>query len=139
MTNLTFIFSKIFLINMSDAIATIEKHLSASITINALIKHFIEVIIHDSSYETVQNFLNVVDEYTSLWTSKKFVELSQKNWMRISLKADWKFKIKSKPKIYCLKIKNKIIVDEVFDKLYEQDRLLWTSKAILFNFSCFVV
>ena len=43
--------------------------------------------------------------------------------MRISLKANEDYKIKRKAKIYSLKIKNKIIVDEIFNKLHDQKRL----------------
>ena len=37
--------------------------------------------------------------------------------MHISLRVNWEFKIIEKSKIYSLDIKDRIIVDEVFDKL----------------------
>ena len=48
MTNLIVIFLKTFYIDMNNAITIIEKYLFALITINASIKHFIEIIIHNS-------------------------------------------------------------------------------------------
>ena len=37
--------------------------------------------------------------------------------MHISLRADWEFKIIERSKVYSLDIKDRVIVDEVFDKL----------------------
>ena len=103
------------------------------------IVHSLEITIHNSSLQIIETFINVVNEYIKLWTDKEFVKLSQKNWMRISLKIDWETKIKEKVKIYSLEEKNKIVVDNIFNKLHEQDRLFWTSKSTSFNFLCFVV
>ena len=101
--------------------------------------HSFEIIIHNSSSQAVKTFTDVVDKYAELWTDKEFVELSQENWMRISLKADWESKIKEKIKIYSLRVKDKLIVDETFDKLHQQSRLFWTFESTFFSFSCFVV
>ena len=101
--------------------------------------HFLKITIHNLSLQIVKTFINVVNKYIKLWTNKEFVKLSQKNWMRISLKIDWETKIIKKVKIYSLEKKNKIVVDNIFNKLHEQDRLFWTSKSTFFSFLCFVV
>ena len=101
--------------------------------------HSNDVIIHISSDETVKAFVNIVDQYVKLWTDQNFAKLSMKNWMRISLKANWDSKIKRKTKIYSLRTKNKTVVDEIFNKLHDQERLFWTSEATSFSFSYFVV
>ena len=101
--------------------------------------HSLEIIIHNSSSQAIKAFTDVVNKYAELWTNKEFVELSQKNWMRISFKTDWESKIKEKIKMYSFEVKDKLIVDETFDRLHEQDRFFWTFESIFFNFSCFVV
>ena len=59
--------------------------------------------------------------------------------MRISLKFNWKSKIFEKAKIYFLNIKNKVFVDETFDKLHEIEKLNWTKSLTFFNYSIFCV
>lgn len=43
--------------------------------------------------------------------------------MRISLKSDWKEKIKNKVKVYSMKIKDKKFLNNTFDKFYQQNKL----------------
>ena len=59
--------------------------------------------------------------------------------MRISLKSDWEQRISEKTKIYSLNKKNRKLVDEIFDKLHESDRLSWTDEFILFSYFVFCV
>ena len=82
----------------------------------------------------------VVEEFADLWHDKGgSVKLPQEDWMRIPLRADWESKITGKPKVYPLGIKDRMIVDEVFDKLQRQGRLEYTKQPTPFCFPVFVV
>ena len=59
--------------------------------------------------------------------------------MRIPLRADWESKITGKPKVYPLGIKDRAIVDKVFDKLQRQGRLEFTKQPTPFCFPVFIV
>lgn len=59
--------------------------------------------------------------------------------MKISLKIDWKSKIKEKAKFYSIEVQNKVIIDETFDKFHVEEKLLWTTEFTFLNFSCFVI
>ena len=96
-----------------------------------------DVTIHQS--DVTQSFVSIVDEFFALWENIDFVELSQDNWMRISLKFDWKSRIISKVKIYSLDQRDRNLVDKTFDELHEQDRLSWITDSTLFSYSAFVV
>ena len=102
-------------------------------------KHSNEIIIHRFFVNVVEAFIKIIDDYTDLWSNQKFANLSQKNWMQISLKNDWKRIIKEKAKVYSLEVKNRLIFDETFDKLHDQERLSWITESISFSFPCFVV
>ena len=97
------------------------------------------VAIHQFSKNAVKTFTTLIFEYFDLWKDIDFAQFSQKNWMRISLKSDWKQRISEKIKIYSLNKKNRKLVDEIFDKLHESDRLNWTNEFIFFNYSVFCV
>ena len=96
-----------------------------------------DVTIHQS--DVTQSFVNIIDEFLALWKNIDFVELSQDNWMRISLKFDWESRVISKIKIYSLDQRDRNLVDKTFDELHEKDRLSWTTDSTSFNYSTFVV
>ena len=98
-----------------------------------------DVTIHRSSKNAVKAFTALMSQYSDLEKDTDFAELSQQNWMRISLKSDWEQRIFDKTKIYSLNKKNRKLVDEIFDKLHESDRLSWTNEFIFFNYSVFCV
>ena len=100
---------------------------------------FNEVIIYNSSQSTVKVFFKLVQNYFILWNNHDFANLSEKNWMRIFLKTNWKFKIKEKIKMYSVEIKNKEIIDKTFNKLHDEKKLSWITDFTSFSFSCFVV
>ena len=93
---------------------------------------FNEIVIHNLSQEVVKALTDLIDEYSNLWIDQEFVDFSMKNWMRISLKSDWKDKIKNKIKIYSMKTKNRQILNDTFDKFHKQDKLFWTTKSTFF-------
>ena len=98
---------------------------------------FIDVIIHQSN--VIQSFVNIIDEFFALWKNIDFVELSQDNWMRISLKFDWENRIISKIKIYSLDQRDKNLIDKTFDEFHQQNRLSWIIDSTSFNYSAFVI
>ena len=98
-----------------------------------------DITVHNSSKKNIQKFSNLIDKYSSLWTDQRFANLSKNNWMRLSLKSDWKFKIKRKVKIYSLEQRDRNAVDNIFDKLHTQNRLTWINQETSFSFSVFVI
>ena len=98
-----------------------------------------EVIIYES-LNVLAKLKTVVEKFAKIWIDKDdAVKLLKKDWIRIPLRIDWESKITNKSKIYSLGIKNRVIVDEVFDKLQLQDRLEFTKQSILFCFPMFVI
>ena len=98
-----------------------------------------DVIIHRFSDDVVQIITKLMSIYFDIWKDTDFVKLFQKNWMRISLKSNWKQRIFDKAKIYSLNKKNRKLVDETFDKLHESDKLNWIDEFISFSYSVFCV
>ena len=98
---------------------------------------FNDVTIHQSN--VIQFFVNIVDEFSTLWKNIDFVELPQDNWMRIFLKFDWESRINSKIKIYSFDQRDRNLVDKTFDEFHEQNRLSWIIDSTSFNYSTFVV
>ena len=106
---------------------------------NLSTKHSNEIIIHRFFVDAVEAFIKIIDDYTDLWSNQEFANLSQKNWMQILLRNDWERIIKEKTKVYFLEAKDRLILDEIFDKLHDQERLSWITESISFSFPCFVV
>ena len=91
-------------------------------------------------FEIVAKLAAMVEEFAEIWHNwEGFVDLSEEDWMYIPLRTDWKSKITGKPKVYPLNIKNRAIVDKVFNKLQIQDRLKYTKQSISFYFSIFII
>ena len=42
-------------------------------------------------------------------------------------------------KVYSLGLKDRAVIDQEFDKLHEQEKLKWTSKATKYGFLIFVI
>ena len=84
---------------------------------------FNDVTIHNFSDNTVKAFIKLVHEFFSLWINQEFVNFFEQNWMKISLKANWKFKIKDKVKMYFVEIKDRIFINETFNKLHKENKL----------------
>ena len=82
----------------------------------------------------------LVTEFAEIWVDRGgFVDLPQEDWMRIPLRADWESKITGKPKVYPLGVRDRAVVDKVFDKLQAQGRLEYTKQPTPFCFPVFVV
>ena len=98
---------------------------------------FNNVIIY--SFDDAKFFFNIFSECLALWKNSEFVDLSKKNWMRISFKSDWKNKILDKIKIYSLKVKDRAFVDQIFNKLHDLKRLFWINESTSFSYSMFCI
>ena len=91
-------------------------------------------------HDTCTKLSALVAEFAEIWTDRGgFVDLPEEDWMRIPLRADWESKITGKPKVYHLGIKDRAIVDKVFDKLQAQGKLIYTDQPTPFCFPVFVV
>ncbi len=98
--------------------------------------HSNEVTIHNSKFTVVSIFKVIVNNYFDLWKSEEFVKLFQNQWMRISLRSDWKNRIFEKIKVYLLRLKDKKLVDKTFDDLQEKKRLKYITKIHFFQLLC---
>ena len=96
-----------------------------------------DIIIYSSNDAEV--FRNLIAEFSTLWTDSEFADLSEKNWMRISLRTDWENKISGKTKMYFLEAKDRVLVDKTFDELHDLDRLFWINESTSFSYSMFCV
>ena len=137
-----FFFQQILKSIMNDSDNTISVFLSIINETKNSFKDVVlsnEITIHNSFTDVVKSLSKLITEYSTLWTNQGFANLSEKNWMKLSLKADWKSKIKEKAKMYFLRQRNKVVIDEIFDKLHFQKRLIWTDRDTFFSFSMFVV
>jgi hypothetical protein len=101
--------------------------------------HKTDVIIHNFTSQTVFIFSNLIEQYSDLWKSEEFVKLFENEWMRISLRSNWKTKIFGKVKIYSLETENKKLVDQTFNDLQAKERLKYIIKSTFFSYSVFVV
>ena len=98
-----------------------------------------DITIHRFNDVVIQIFIDIVKKYSDLWKKTNFADLSKENWMKISFKIDWKNRISDKVKIYSLNIKNRKLIDVIFDKLHEFDKFNWIEKLIFFNYFVFCV
>lgn len=105
----------------------IDSYLKTILQNNIIIYDINQIII------AIAEIINVYD----IWINKKnTVNILEKNWMSITLV--FKTKISS-AKVYSLSIKNKMLINEIFDKLHEQHKFTWIEQSMLYDFSVFVV
>ena len=99
------------------------------------------MIIYDFDDEKniVTSLQQVIEFFFNLWKNIDFVIMNEKNWMRIFFKSDWEIKMSEKAKIYSLRQKDRILIDETFDKLHEFDKLFWITEFISFSYLLFCV
>ena len=106
--------------------------------INSVMKHvcFNNVIVYNFS-KTIDSLTVLIDEYQDFFIDKSItMNISKKKWMSINFKVDAEVK---SIKIYSLKHKNRKIVNDIFDKLHEQNKMKYITQPISFNFSIFVI
>ena len=92
------------------------------------------------SPKDVQELAKVMDEIPELWIDKGQARIPEEEWMSIPLVDNWEQKYKpGGAKVYPVGAKDRAQIDADFDKLHEQGRMSWSSKATPFSFPCFVV
>lgn len=88
----------------------------------------------------VQKISDLVDEFPSIWEPSGFVQIPPKRWMTVPLCIDWQSHLYIiKPRVYLLGNKAKALVNEIFNELQWQDRLVYTQTYTFFSFPVFVV
>ena len=95
-----------------------------------------EITIYET--KTSQNAIKqVVEIYFVLWSNDNHstVKISESDWMSITLLSEAKI---SSVKIYSVESKNKQLIDDMFDKLHEQDKMKYSKHSILHDYSIFV-
>ena len=97
------------------------------------------VIIHNSGEEAIQSLRDIVEIFLNLWRDIGFVDMNMTDWMRISLKSDWERHVIEKAKIYSLELRDKQLVNDIFDELHKIDKLSWITKSTFFNYFLFCV
>ena len=103
------------------------------------IQLFNDVIIYNSDKKVVDSFQQIVKNYSIFWTNIDFAKLSEIDWMKISLKNDWKSRVSNKIKIYSLSLRNRQLINQIFDELHDDDILFWINVFIFFNYSIFCI
>ena len=75
-----------------------------------------KITIFDNEF-TFAQISNMMTFYLKIWTDQSIIiDVSEKNWMSITLKS--KVIEQRTFKIYSLSIKNKDMIDKIFDKLH---------------------
>ncbi len=97
-----------------------------------------DVIVYENENEK-QKFDRLINEFSKIWKDEKFIDVSKKQWMRLSLKNEWQNKLIVKIKIYSLDTNDRKIVNDIFNRLQTQNKLKFTIVATSFAYSVFVV
>ena len=120
-----------------------SKTISASFASSIDLKQSFEIIMLNevTIYKSKKTnfFVKIVKDFSTFWHDIDFVVMSKSNWMRISLKSDWENRVSNRIKIYSLKIKNKQLINDTFDKFHRIDKLFWINESTSFLYSMFCV
>ena len=137
-------FSIAFVISSTVTILSKAFHLSQTFVFEKLfaivvieIVLFNDVTIYNS--ESNDFFAKIVKKFSALWYDIDFVKMSKENWMRISLKSDWKKRISDKAKMYSLEVKNRELMNKTFDELHRVDKMFWINQFTSFFYLSFCV
>ena len=82
----------------------------------------------------------VVARYSIIWSEIRWVvDISEKYWMQICLKNNWKvINAKLKHKFYLVLVNKHTVINEILDKLHNQEKTYWTQSSALYACSVFV-
>ena len=146
----TSISSVIILSQISMSVAELRKTFTVRIDDSDFEKFFtdvsislIEIVLSNDvivyNFDELNSFVKIVEKFSTLWQNIGFAKMSKENWMKISLKSDWKKRVSKKTKMYFLNAKNKKLIDKTFDDLHRIDRMFWTNQSTSFFYFCFCV
>ena len=82
----------------------------------------------------------VVVRYSNIWSEiRQVVNISEKYWMQIHLKNNWKIiSTKLKHKLYSVSVNKYAVIDEILNKLHDQEKTYWIQNSALYACSIFV-
>ena len=82
----------------------------------------------------------VVARYSIVWSEiRQVVNISEKYWMKIHLKNNWKVTdTKLKHKFYSVSVNKCAIINEIFDKLHDQKKTYWIQNSAFYMCSIFM-
>jgi hypothetical protein len=91
-----------------------------------------KIIVYETS-SIQQHLLNMTKKY-SLWNKieNTIINILEKKWILITLKSEIKIET---TKIYSMRSKRMKLINEIFNKLHEQEKMHWTKKSIAFETS----
>ena len=103
---------------------------------NVSISHDIQ--IHQDADSLSMN--QVVIRYLAVWLeSEQVIDISEKYWMKICFKNNWKFiDTKLKHKFYLMSVNKHTVINEILDKLHDQEKTYWTQSSAFYTCSVFV-
>jgi hypothetical protein len=99
-------------------------------------KFFNEITAYDT-FTVRQQLFDTAEKY-QLWNKIEniVIDVFESEWMSITLKS--KVKIEA-VKMYSMRSKKRELINEIFDKLHDQEKMHWTIKSIAHETSIFVV
>ena len=65
--------------------------------------------------------------------------MPREEWMKMPLRTNWQDRASGKAKVYTLGLKNREVVDKPLNKIYSQDRMMWTNQYTPFSYLVFIV
>ena len=82
----------------------------------------------------------VVARYSIIWSEiRQVVDISEKYWMQIHLKNNWKIiNAKLKHKFYSVLVNKHAVIDEILDKLHDQEKTYWIQSSAFYACSVFM-
>ena len=97
---------------------------------------FNEIIVYENNL--IKIYLNdLIHYYQNVFVDfDQTINIFEKKWIFINFKLDVISKLN---KIYLLKLKNKAVLNDTFDKFYTQKKLHWSTQSTSFNYFAFVI
>ena len=121
--------------------ATAAYHIMSSTTVEP--EHLLQngITVYGSTTTAITALTEVAAHYPKLWEDNgNIANVPEEEWMEIPLLDNWQELYKpGQAKVYPLGTQDCGIVDEAFDKLHEQGRMIWTTQSTPFTYPCFVV
>jgi hypothetical protein len=74
------------------------------------------VIVYEDESEK-QKFDKLINEFSKIWKDEEFIDVSEEQWMRLSLKEEWQDKMTTKIKIYSFETDDRNMINDTFNRL----------------------
>ena len=106
--------------------------------INKNVSISFEIQIHQNANSKLID--QVVAKYSAVWLEiKQVVDISKKYWMQICFKNNWKITdAKLKHKFYSMSVNKCAVINEIFDKLHDQEKIYWIQNSAFYTYLIFV-